>query len=148
MQDINTDEIAFKTMYGLKSVISQDILYVFALQLVINSYKRVKEANLTGPTLVLCLFDMLKTIVNSGKGDEIVIEVKNEMAKRLAYKFHIRHVSQIKETVRKLADPCALKKLLAILTCTNHVPAVNWPVVEGGIKVHSLMKNAGTLSFS
>ena len=136
----------FKEIFGLKSVFLPDIMQSCIMQLIIKTSQRKEENDLNQPALLLCLFEMLKTVVVSGgKEDDIAIELKNEMVKRLSYRYEIKQISQIKETVHKLANPATLNQFLAHLTCTANVSTVNWPVVEGAVKVHTSMVDTGAV---
>ena len=142
------DEPDHKNMFGLKPSISCHLLQRLLLNLIISIHKREEEKSLSGNLLIMCLFDILKKIIDSEKGEDVLLATNNEMANGLSHVFEIRHVSQIRKLVHRLADPESLRQLLEKLIYKENVPHVNWPSVDDAIKVYEcLVSDAGIVIF-
>ena len=123
------DRQDLKKMFGLKSVISCSLVQTLLLQLIIKTHQRDEEQCISGSTLVICMFDILKTVLCSGKGEDVILEINNEMGKRLSERFEIKQISKIKDIVYQLANPSVLLQLLEALACKQNTPLVNWPTI-------------------
>ena len=133
------DEHEYTKMFGLKPAISHNLIQRLLLSLAVNIHKREEENSLSGNLLVMCLFDILKKIIDSEKGEDVLLEVDNKMGEGLLHTFEISHISQIRKLVHRLANPESLRQLLEKLIYKENVPLVNWPPVDGAVKIYECL---------
>ena len=135
----------FNAIFGLKSTFSHHLIHTLFLQLIIQTHQREEEKCLSESILVICMFDMLKKLVVSGNEEYVLFEIKSEMVKRLTHSFEMKQLSQIKDIVCQFTELSDLKQSLDTLIHTKKELAVNWPVVEGAVKVHTPIPETGTI---
>ena len=138
-QDEIIDKIELKAIFGLRPSQLRQIIPILLLQLIIKTHKREEEKLFSEHILVMCLFDMLKKVVESGEGRDVVFEIKNEMAKRHSARFEIKQISKIREIAYQLSDPYLLNQVLETLTCQQAIPLVNWPKLSTVISATGIM---------
>ena len=137
-----SDEELKKT-YGIKPAVPSHLLQILLIQLVVRTYRREHDREiLSGDKLIFCLFDILKTIVDSGNGKDIWFEAKKEMENKTSCGFELRNIFQLKKIVHSLADRNRLKEMVNKLMSNNDVPLVNWPLVEGAIQIEIETRSA------
>ena len=137
-----SDEELKKT-YGIKPALPSHLLQILLIQLIVRTYHREHDLKiLSGDNLIFCLFDILKTIVDSGNGKDVWFEAKKEMENKTSCGFELRNVFQLRKIVHSLADRNKLKGMVAKLLSKNDVPLVNWPIVEGAMQIEIETRSA------